>query len=212
MLDEIVKCVKLLGHSSIKIVNDKVIYVDPFNLSFNYNDADIIFITHSHYDHFSIEDIKKCKKNDTKIVVTKDLYQNSLELGFNSDNIFTVVPNEKYEIDGVTFDTISSYNTNKTFHLKENEWVGYLLNINNIKLFITGDTDINDDNRKVKCDILFLPIGGKYTMNYKEASLLTNEIKPKYVFPIHYGVIVGNENDYFEFEKLINKDIKVKKF
>ena len=95
--------IKCLGHSSIRINNDKIIYIDPYNIKESNKDADIIFITHSHYDHFSKEDINKIKKDNTIIVVTEDIYNNVLELGFNEANIIKVLPNNKYTIDNIKF-------------------------------------------------------------------------------------------------------------
>ena len=207
MLDGVI----CLGHNAIKFIKDnKVIYIDPFKIEDNYNDADLIFITHSHYDHFSKEDILKVKKEFTKIIITEDLYNDSIEMGFSKDNILVVKPNSKYLIDSVKFSTISSYNINKNFHPKDNNWVGYILLLNNYSYYIIGDSDITDENKQVKCDVLFVPIGGIYTMDYKEASLLTNVIKPKIVIPVHYGIIVGEKDYALKFKELVSDDINCK--
>ena len=184
------KGIECLGHSTIKInKSNKIIYIDPYNIKNGLNDADYIFITHNHYDHFSEVDIKKVKNNETIIIITEDLYTNTLKLGFNGMNIITVKPNENYQVDGIKFSTISAYNTNKTFHPKENEWVGYIIELENSKYYIAGDTDITDENKKVKCDVAFVPVGGTYTMDFKEAAHLINEIKPKIAVPIHLSLI-----------------------
>lgn len=207
MLDGVI----CLGHNAIKFIKDnKVIYIDPFKIEDNYNDADLIFITHSHYDHFSKEDILKVKKEFTKIIITDDLYNDSIEMGFSKDNILVVKPNSKYLIDSVKFSTISSYNINKNFHPKDNNWVGYILLLNNYSYYIIGDSDITDENKQVKCDVLFVPIGGIYTMDYKEASLLTNVIKPKIVIPVHYGIIVGEKDYALKFKELVSDEINCK--
>lgn len=103
-----------------------------------------------------------------------------------------------------------AYNTNKSFHPKEKNWVGYLLDYNGITYYIAGDTDITEENRQVKCDIAFVPIGGTYTMNYKEASELINEIKPKIAVPTHYASIVGKKEDGIKFAKLLDSEIECK--
>ena len=198
--------IEVLCHNSIKINKGKVIYFDPFKITQNYNDADIIFITHSHYDHYSEEDINKVIKKDTVIIAPKDL-KNQLEQN-KITNIILVEPNNKYEVEGIKFETIPAYNTNKKFHPKENNWVGYIVEIENNKYYIAGDTDITEENKKVKCDIAFIPVGGTYTMDYKEAAELTNIIKPKIVVPTHYGSIVGTKQDSVNFAKLINPEIK----
>ena len=195
---------ELLCHSCLRFnFDNKIIYTDPFGIEKNYNDADIIFITHNHYDHFSDEDIKRVRKENTTIVVPEDTYQQAIDIGFKKENIVLVTPNNKYQIDAIRFETIPAYNTNKGFHPKRNGWVGYIIENNNTRYYIAGDTDITEENRKVKCDIAFVPVGGTYTMTAEEAAELVNEIKPKMAMPIHYGKIVGTEHDAKVFRDLI---------
>lgn len=200
--------IEVLCHSSIRINKKKVIYIDPFKINKNYNDADIIFITHDHYDHYSEEDIDKVIKEDTTIVISKDLLKKLLKKGINKNAIIVAEPNKEYETQGINFNTIPAYNINKKFHPKENNWLGYIITINNVKYYVAGDTDITDENRKVKCDVAFVPVGGTYTMDFKEAARLINEIKPKIAVPIHYGSIVGTEQDARNFINLLNSEIK----
>ena len=201
--------IKVLCHSSIKFEKEQVIYFDPYKINEKYNDADIIFITHSHYDHFSEEDILKVKKEETKIVVPEDLYNKSFKLKFDESNILIVKPNEEYEVNNIKFKTIPAYNVNKNFHPKTNNWVGYIITLDNVSYYIAGDTDITEENRKVKCDVAFVPIGGTYTMTAKEAANLVNEINPKIAVPIHYGLIVGSKEDEEIFKNNVNNDIDV---
>ncbi len=200
------KNINLFKHNSIKITGDFNIYIDPFEIDNETKDADIIFITHSHYDHFSINDILKIKNKNTIIVSTKDTYQELIKY-FDSNKIIIASPNNSYEVLGIKFYTARAYNVNKSFHPIDNDWVGYIINIDNTKYYIMGDTDINDDVLKVKCDVLFIPIGGTYTMNYKEAASYTNTINPKIVIPTHYGLIVGDSKLGQEFKSLINNNI-----
>ena len=201
--------IKVLCHSSIKFEKEQVIYFDPYKINEKYNDADIIFITHSHYDHFSEEDILKVKKEETKIVVPEDLYNKSFKLKFDESNILIVKPNEEYEVNNIKFKTIPAYNVNKNFHPKTNNWVGYIITLDNVSYYIAGDTDITEENKKVKCDVAFVPIGGTYTMTAEEAANLVNEIKPKIAVPIHYGLIVGSKEDEEIFKNNVNNDIDV---
>ena len=201
--------IKVLCHSSIKFDKGQVIYFDPYKINENYNDADVIFVTHSHYDHFSEEDILKVKRETTKIVVPEDLYVRSTDLGFDEGNILVVKPNEEYIVNNIKFKTIPSYNINKNFHPKSNNWVGYIITIDNVSYYIAGDTDITEENKKVKCDVAFVPIGGTYTMTAEEAANLVNEIKPKIAVPIHYGLIVGTKEDEEVFKSLVNENINV---
>ena len=119
MLDNI----EVLYHSSIRIKADKIIYIDPFRVKENYNDANIIFITHDHYDHYSEEDIDKVMNENTTIIAPEELLTKLLRKGVNQNAIITVEPNQKYMTQGIKFETIPAYNTNKQFHPKENAWV-----------------------------------------------------------------------------------------
>ena len=202
--------IEVLCHSSIKINKGIIIYFDPFKIEKNYNDADIIFITHDHYDHYSEEDIDKIIKNNTIIVSPVDLLEKLLNKGLKKENIISVKPYEDYNIKNLKFSTIPAYNTNKQFHPRKNNWVGYLIELEGITYYIAGDTDITEDNKKIKCDVAFVPIGGTFTMNYQEASELINTIKPKIVIPTHYGSIVGTKEDAINFKKLINPEIECK--
>lgn len=200
--------IEVLYHSSIRINKEKIIYIDPFKINKNYNDADIIFITHDHYDHYSEEDIDKVINETTTIIIPEELLTKLLRKGINKNAIITVEPNKNHMVQGIKFETISAYNTNKTFHPKENGWVGYIIIINGIRYYIAGDTDITEENKQVKCDVAFVPVGGTYTMDFKEAASLINEIKPKIAIPIHYGSIVGTEQDAIDFIRLLHPEIK----
>ena len=189
-------------HSSIKIIKGKTIYIDPFRIEKEQNDASLILITHDHYDHYSEEDIKKVINENTIVVVPK-----TMKVGINAKEVIYVEPNKQYEILGIKIKTIPAYNINKHFHPKENQWVGYILEIENEKYYIAGDTDITPENKQVKCDIALVPVGGTYTMTYGEAANLINTIKSKLAIPTHYGCIVGNKDDGIKFKELLNADI-----
>ena len=195
--------IQVLCHSSIRFDKEKIIYFDPFKIEKNYNDANYIFITHDHYDHYSEEDIDKVIKEDTILIAPEKILEKMQKHGYKNNNIITVKPNNQYSEKGIKFETMPAYNINKQFHPKENEWVGYVLELNNINYYIAGDTDITEENRKVKCDVAFVPVGGTYTMDYKEAAQLINEIKPKVAVPIHYGSVVGTKQDAENFIKML---------
>ena len=200
------KNVKVLYHASIVLYDN--IYIDPYKIENETHNAKYLFITHSHYDHFSIEDIKKVRNEDTIFFVTPDCKEKLLEIGVDEKRIVTVAPDEMYRFNKIEVQVISAYNVNKEYHKKEYGWVGYLIKINGVTYYITGDTDVNEDIQNIKCDVLFVPIGGTYTMDYKEAADYTNSIKPKYVIPIHYGTIVGKKEDGIEFAKLLDTKIE----
>ena len=200
--------IEVLYHSSIRISKNKVIYIDPFKIDKNYNDADIVFITHDHYDHYSEEDIDKVINENTTIIIPEEMLTKILRKGINKNAVITVESNKEYMVQGIKFETIPAYNTTKTFHPKENDWVGYIITLDGIRYYIAGDTDITEENRKVKCDVAFVPVGGTYTMNSKEAAQLINEIQPKIAVPIHYGSVVGTKQDATDFIKLLHQSIK----
>ena len=200
--------IEVLYHSSIRISKNKIIYIDPFKIDKNYNDADIVFITHDHFDHYSEEDIDKVINENTTIIIPEEMLTKILRKGINKNAVITVESNKEYMVQGIKFETIPAYNTNKTFHPKENYWVGYIITLDGIRYYIAGDTDITEENRKVKCDVAFVPVGGTYTMDFKEAAQLINEIQPKIAIPIHYGSVVGTNQDATDFVKLLHPSIK----
>ena len=199
--------IEVLCHSCIKFNKEKTIYIDPFKIEKNYNDADIVFITHDHYDHYSEEDIDKVINENTTIIIPEELLTKILRKGINKNAVITVESNKEYMVQGIKFETIPSYNVNKKFHPKENNWVGYIITIDEVRYYIAGDTDITEENRKVKCDVAFVPVGGTYTMSFEEAAQLINEIKPQVAVPIHYGSVVGTKQDAIDFIKLLNPTI-----
>lgn len=197
------KGIEINCHSSIKISKGKIIYVDPFKLEKDTNDADIVLVTHDHYDHFSPEDIEKIINNETIIVAPK-----TAKVLSKIRNTVLVEPNNVYEVKGIKIETIPAYNVNKQFHQKDNQWVGYIIVIDKTRYYIAGDTDVTSENKQVNSDVAFIPVGGTYTMNYTEAAELVNTIKPKIVVPTHYGDIVGEKDDGEKFKMLLDEDIE----
>ena len=201
--------IEVLNHASIKITSDKIYYFDPYKIDKKMSDADYIFITHDHYDHFDYSSIKNVINESTMLIVPACLEEKVKEI---TNNYTIVYPSCNYEIATLHFDTVPSYNIGKSFHLKEMNYVGYIVNIKNNKVYVMGDTDVIDEIKDISCDICFVPIGGTYTMNYKEASNYINMIKPKEVIPIHYGSVVGNKDLGLKFSELVNSNINVKVF
>lgn len=194
--------IKVITQAAIKInSNDKVIYFDPYNIEEESHDADYIFITHDHYDHYDEKSINKIKKDTTKIIVPiclRGKVHNLLIEGYRY-----------YSIDDLKFLTIPSYNIDKQFHPREKYYVGYLIELEGKKLYIMGDTDRTLEADQTKCDICFVPIGGTYTMNVDEAASFINDLKPSVTIPIHYGSIVGDKSLGEEFKNKVGTNIKV---
>lgn len=200
--------VEVNTQSSIKLMLDKIVYFDPYKIEDNKNDADIIFITHNHYDHMDSESIEKIKNDSTIIIAPKSMEEVVKNIKFK-DYIF-LNPNEEINIGNLNVKTIPAYNINKTFHLREYNWLGYIVTYNNISYYVAGDTDKINENEKVKCDVAFIPVGGHFTMDVNEASELIKIINPKIVIPIHYGSIIGNIVDGKKLkEKLSDTNIEV---
>ena len=199
--------VELFCHSSIKLTGSKTIYIDPFALRTETHDADIIFCTHSHYDHFSEDDIELVKNEKTIIVTPESSRELAYEL-VGKDNVLLVEPDKKYEIDGIKFETTYAYNKEKAYHPKSENWVGYIINFDGMKYYIAGDTDNIKEIANVECDVAFIPIGGKYTMDENGAAQLASTIKAEVIVPTHYGLIVGDKEAGERFKNLV-KDKKV---
>ena len=193
-------------HSSIKIADNKIIYFDPYKIEETTNDADYIFITHDHYDHYDLDSIKKIMNTHTKIIFPDSMAP--MILGKIPANQLTgVIPNETYKIDDLDVETIPSYNPNKDFHPRKNNWVGYIITLNGERIYVAGDTDITPETQNVKCDIALIPIGGTYTMTPLEAAELINTIRPQIAIPTHYGTITGSLSDGEIFKEKIDSHI-----
>jgi len=187
--------ISINARSSIRIAGSKIIYFDPFKITKEDHDADIIFVTHEHYDHFSPEDIKKICGEDTILVAPYSMKQIVLEELDGVIRRMEFVKSEAVEeerfIGNILIKWVPAYNVNKPFHVKENAWVGYVITLDSVTYFVTGDTDANENNRNVTCDVLLVPCGGKYTFDVREAAEFTYKIKPEKVIPTHYTDVAG---------------------
>lgn len=190
--------------SSIRIEGSKILYFDPYLIQEAAHDADLILITHEHYDHFEPESIAKLKKEDTLLVAPESMQKKALsESGIAPENCLFYQPGETHEAGGMVIETIPAYNKMKPFHTKGKKWQGYVVEMDGVRYYVAGDTDVNEDIKKVSCDVALVPIGGFYTMDGKQAAEYIAQIKPKVVIPTHYGSIVGNPTDGGEFQKLL---------
>ena len=214
--------VKVLTHSSIRIEGRFVLYFDPFEMKEEPHDADIIFITHDHFDHFSPEDIgKAAKENDgsgegrnaagrgaTCLVLPECMKGQEEKTGIS--NVKFVHPEGILEYKGLLIKAIPAYNRMKPFHTRGKNYVGYLVTMDDVTYYIAGDTDITPENQKVRCDVALVPVGGKFTMDYKEAAKLVNQIAPRLVIPTHYGTVAGSAEEGKRFAELVDKKTEVR--
>ena len=202
--------IRLYTQNSIRIESDAcIIYVDPFSMKEEPHDADFILLTHNHHDHFSPEDILKVCKDSSVMIVPENMENEAGDLTGAVDMIYTIEPDMKKTVNGLELETIPAYNNSKPFHPKNAGWVGYILTVDGKRIYIAGDTDMTEDNRKVKCDVAMIPIGGTYTMDAKQAAEFINTIKPETAIPTHYGSIVGSPADADVFAGHVEAPVKV---
>lgn len=178
---------KVLFHSSIKVSDDKnVLYFDPFRIEGTPHNADYIFITHSHFDQLSPEDIAKVIQKETVIIAPETIEKDVRRAVPQNEAVF-LKPAQSVNVGDIPVETIHAYNKLKPFHPKHNNWLGYVVTIGGKRIYVAGDTDATDEALAVKCDIAMVPIGGTYTVDAKSAAKLVNAIKPKIAVPTHYG-------------------------
>ena len=201
------------AQSSIRIAGSEILYFDPFQIAAAPHDADIIFITHEHYDHFEPESIAKIKKEDTFLIAPESMKKKVLsESGVASDKCVFYNPGETHELEGIVIETVHAYNKLKPFHPKGKRWQGYIVKMDDVRYYVAGDTDVNEDIQKAECDVALIPIGGHYTMDKKQAADYIANLKPKAVIPTHFGSIVGKPEDGSDFQNYLesmDKNIQV---
>lgn len=204
--------IKWLGHAGFMIKDSKVIYIDPYKISENKEKADLILITHDHYDHCSIDDINKIIKDGTKIVLPADCQSKIAKFKIPVKIEVTEVGKE-LDYGNVKINTLPAYNIDKSFHPKEESWIGYLVKINGVLIYHAGDTDVIPEMQKLtgykqpdKTFVALLPVGGRFTMSAEEAVEAAKIIKPSLAIPMHWGSVIGSEDDAKEFVQLCKEE------
>lgn len=185
------------GHDSFRIEdNGKQLYIDPWKIPANAPKADYIFVTHSHYDHYSAEDIKKLSNETTKVICTHDVASKE------GKSAIAMSPNQVIEQDSLKIATIPAYNINKQFHPKANNWVGFIITLSDgTSVYHAGDTDFIPEMESLQVDIALLPVSGTYVMTAEEAIEAANTFTPQIVIPMHFGDIVGGTSDAEKFKE-----------
>lgn len=202
-MKSILQGVSVITHSAVRIQKAITVYVDPFEIADDPHDADIICCTHDHYDHFSPKDIRKVKNDSTVLILTPSCSDELLD-EFDDSHIIRVLPNQSFTCKGIHIETVRAYNVHNSFHPYANNYVGYVLETDGCRYYIVGDSDANEDVLKTRCDVIFIPVGGKYTMDAKEAAKAVNQMDIAAAIPTHYGSITGDKSDGETFKSLLD--------
>lgn len=201
-MQDLAKKIVWLGHDSFRIDAEKTVYIDPYQISSG-PEADLILITHEHFDHCSPEDVSKIQGPGTVIVTEKDSAKKL------SGDVRVLKPGESLELDGVKIRTVPSYNTDKDFHPRANAWLGFIVEVEGGTIYHAGDTDFIPEMKDFEVDIALLPVSGTYVMTSEQAIKAAIAVNPKLAIPMHYGAIVGDEKDAADFKKALEGTVEV---
>jgi len=202
MVQEFVEKIHWLGHDSFRVDGSKTVYFDPFQIERGPG-ADLILISHDHFDHCSPEDVDKIRKEDTVIITEKN------SAGKLKGDVRILKPGEKTEVEGVKIEAVPAYNTDKDFHPRKNGWLGFIVDMDGVRLYHAGDTDFIPEMKGLSVDIALLPVSGTYVMTAEQAVAAAQAIRPKIAIPMHYGAIVGEERDAVSFQSALAGTVQV---
>jgi L-ascorbate metabolism protein UlaG (beta-lactamase superfamily) len=178
-----------LGHDSFRIDGPPTVYIDPWQLAAGAPPADLILVTHDHYDHCSPDDVRRVSKPGTVILAPATAARKL------RGEVKTVKPGDKLSVASVEVQVVPAYNINKKFHPKEAGHVGYVVTIAGQRIYHTGDSDVIPEMSQIRADIMLVPVSGTYVMTAEEAVQAVAAVKPRIAIPMHYGKIVGSEED-----------------
>ncbi len=191
-----------LGHAGFRLEGTNIVYIDPYDLQGEHPRADIVLITHPHFDHCSRSDVEKVADDDTVVLVPTETVL--------PGDVRIVEPGRTMQILACTITTVPAYNTNKPYHPKENGFVGYIVEMDGERIYHAGDTDLIPEMEEIECDIALLPVSGTYVMTAAEAAEATAKMKTKKAVPMHYGAgVVGTENDAYTFKRLAAVPVEI---
>jgi L-ascorbate metabolism protein UlaG (beta-lactamase superfamily) len=193
-----------LGHASFKVCHeDTVIYIDPWKLKDSPHDATVVLVSHSHYDHYSAQDVARVGGPDTKLIASADVVAQE-KAGE------AIMPGETIEFGGVRVTGVAAYNPAKNFHPKANNWVGFVIEVGSKRIYYAGDTDLTEEMKVLTdIDVALLPVGGTYTMDATEAAEAARHIEPKQAIPYHWGDIVGSRSNAEQFANTAQCDSRI---
>ena len=202
MIESFSKKIQWLGHDGFRINGEKIIYFDPYQIEAG-PQADLILISHDHFDHCSPEDVAKIQGPETIIVTEKDSAEKL------TGDVRILKPGETLNLDGVKILGVPSYNTDKDFHPRKNGWLGFLVEVSGIQIYHAGDTDFIPEMKDLEVDIALLPVSGTYVMTAEQAVKAALAIGPGLAIPMHYGAIVGGKQDALDFKNALDGKVDV---
>ncbi|MFP4180578.1 MAG: MBL fold metallo-hydrolase [Spirochaetaceae bacterium] len=195
--------VSWLGHASFLLSGKKTVYIDPWKIDGEPHDGDLVLISHTHYDHFSLEDIRSVLKEDGEVVGSEDAVQ---ELSYGKG----LKPGESLEIGGINVTGIAAYNVEKEFHPKENGWLGFVVELDGARIYYAGDTDAAEEMKGLSdIDLALIPVGGNFTFGPEDAAEAVKGFSPKKALPYHWGDVVGNRKDAQKFGKKAGVPVEI---
>lgn len=200
---EFVKNIRWLGHDAFLIkFEGKNVYFDPYQIPRG-EPADVILVSHDHYDHCSVDDINRIRKDDTVIVT------NSSSARKLKGDVRIMKAGDEITVEGLKVKALPAYNPNKRFHPKSYGGLGFIVDFGGVKVYHAGDTDLIPEMKGLEVDIALLPVSGTYVMTAEEAARAAEVIKPKVVIPMHYGAIIGTARDAERFKQLAPSGVEV---
>ena len=202
MIEKMAEKIFWLGHDSFRIEAAKTIYIDPYEISSG-PEADLILITHEHFDHCSPEDVSKIQQSGTVIVTEKDSAKKL------SGDVRVIAPGESVKVDDVMVEAVPSYNTDKDFHPKKNAWLGFIVEVEGVRIYHAGDADFIPEMKDLNVDIALLPVSGTYVMTAGEAAEAARRIQPRLAVPMHWGEHLGTREDAEEFLRQTPVEAKI---
>jgi len=192
-----------LGHDAFRIDGSITVYFDPYDIQSG-PIADLVLITHEHFDHCSPDDVKRIQGDRTVIVADPDSARKI------SGDVREARPGDRLEVQGVVIHAVPSYNVDKAFHPREKGWVGYILEMDGARIYHAGDTDLIPEMKDLEVDIALLPVSGTYVMDWEQAVKAAEIIRPTLAIPMHYGTVVGDDQDAIQFKNALQGRIEVR--
>lgn len=196
-----------LGHSGFRWDGTRTVYFDPYKIPDHAKKADLILVSHEHFDHCSKPDIKRIAGEDTLIIANADAARELKAARIRCRDVHAMAPGEKQALGALTVRAVPAYNTNKQFHPKASGKVGFVVTMDGMTVYHAGDTDLIPEMAGIDCDVALLPVGGTYTMTAGEAAQAALMIRPKEVVPMHYGEVVGSPADAATLRDLLKGKI-----